>query len=417
MSQSSPGMQTDQVSLERNQDPLRSTVMDLSAEVVATRLSWIRDDGPMPPPLSVQLDLTLRCTARCVHCSQWQWPLHEELTLDQLVLIVDVFKDWNVRTLTLSGGNPLLFPHLEDVLEIIGSSGIVAGLITEGAPLSHSTTKAISEHLAWIRFSLDGPASEIHDKVRNRAGLFAQVVRNIRELKSVDSSLDVGVNCVIQKANYRHLGRIVALSEELGLDTLSFKLPHGPDPKRRYLLSGCEWEEVLNCLRRISLAEISVRTNLSQLENLIDGAYSIQDLAQGSPTLSLYKEKGVRCFVPLFHLICDSEGGVYPCCYLHADNRQWDPLYNQMRSEFFLGNLLEGPGRVLANLRSLYRRSISRLPAQGYEACGSCTRHCQMNVSLEGVYNELGERDFSEEAVASSLGMPDPPGSSGRVFF
>jgi MoaA/NifB/PqqE/SkfB family radical SAM enzyme len=147
--------------LSHSQDLFRSVLPNLPADAVERALSWLRREGPYPAPISVHLNLTLRCTARCVHCNQWAWPAHTELSFEQISDLIRVFRTWNVRTVTLAGGNPLLHHDFVPMLELAHGNGLQVGVVTEGLNLTTEMVQAIGRLTSWVRFSLDGPTATI----------------------------------------------------------------------------------------------------------------------------------------------------------------------------------------------------------------------------------------------------------------
>lgn len=365
-----------------NVDMFRASPQSLEKYSIEA-LNWLHGgNSPYPLPISIHFDLTLRCNARCIHCKQWTWPPHSEMNVVQLEKVLGIFKEWGVQTITLGGGNPLLHPNINLVLEIAAKANIRVGIITEGAELSEELVKNICKYAEWIRFSLDGPNSEIHDRIRNTKGLFNQAIENIKKLQLNKPDINIGINFVIQKSNYLLLNDMIKLAEQIGVGTLLFKLPHGNDPYKHYLLSEFEWDEFADWVRKNSIIETgSVRTNLKQLDHMIDKIITKQNALLGIPLKQFYTSNQIYCFVPLFFLICDSEGYMYPCDYLQADTKPWTN-YQEIRSTHCLGNILESPQKVINQLEIMMRANIHSLPTDGYEVCGWCTRFYQMNSWL-----------------------------------
>ncbi len=394
---------TQLITLTKNHDSIRGSVASLQQQTVAKALRWLRGEGPYPTPVSIHLDLTLRCSARCVHCKQWAWPGHKEFTGSQLKELIEIFNSWEVKTVTLGGGNPLLHNDIIPALEMLNHAGIKVGIISEGIDLTDDLGEAICRYAQWIRFSLDGPNPEIHDKLRNAPGLFGLVISAIKRLKSRKSSLVIGLNCVVQKGNVNHLAQMVGLARDADVDALLLKLPHGDDPSGRFLLSLEEWETFSKWVQGFAKKDTQVKTNLKELASMIGIVFKGEDIVEGRPVRSFYREGNARCFAPFFFLVCDSEGNMYPCDYLQADTRQWDGQYGNMRKGFCLGNVLEDNEGVLTRLALEMRNRVHGLPGSGFDECGCCTRFCQLNASLTTINNDLSAKPMDDEAIAQYL--------------
>lgn len=387
----------------KNQDLFRASLSEIDPEAVTKALQWLRGSGVYPYPSSIHFNLTLRCTARCVHCSQWTWPAHAELNLAELTELIRIFHSWHLKTITLGGGNPLLHDHFIPLLEMARKAEMQIGIITEGTAMPTAMAAAIAKNASWIRFSLDGPNAEIHDSIRNSPGLFERVVADISSLQSHNSGLMIGLNCVVQKRNVGSLTEMIHLAERLGVSAVLFKLPHGEDPRGRFLLSEEEWHAFTKWVAEHSLLQTQVMTNLEELCSLIGPVFRAQDCVQGRPVRTFYKEGGIKCFTPFFFLTCDSEGNMYPCDYLQADTRMWGGESGVMRNEFCLGNVLKNSDLVMERLKTMMRSRVHDLPCGGYVECGCCTRFCQLNASLTKINDQVGEGPATAEQVRSHL--------------
>ena len=383
-----------------NQDLFRGSLRTIDQHLVAKGLMWLRGRASYPYPTSIHLNLTLRCMGRCVHCRQWTWPTHYEFTIDQLKKLFDIFKSWGVKTITFGGGNPLLHRHIDVAFEMASRAKMEIGVISEGIQMSDELADIICHYARWIRFSLDGPNSEIHDKVRN-SPLFDLVISNIKKLQTKKSQILIGLNCVVQKYNIKNISKMVDLAEDIGIDTLLFKIPHGEDNQGHFLPTLNEWKQFVEWVgATVKREDIRVKTNLNELKSLLGFVFKDEDVIQGKPVRSFYINEHIRCFAPLFFLTCDSEGNMYPCDYLQADTRKWDGKYGNMRNEFCLGNVLQNSQGVLDRLEMLMKNRIHTFPSIGYNECGCCTRFCQLNTELtivdRQIMSVLSEQDIIE---------------------
>jgi MoaA/NifB/PqqE/SkfB family radical SAM enzyme len=340
-----------------------------------------------------------------VHCKQWTWPGRNEFSVDQLYRLFCKFSTWGVQTVTFGGGNPLVHAHICTALRMAYEKDLQIGIISEGVALTDELADAICQYARWIRFSLDAPRPAIHDTIRNKSGLFDLVIQNIRSLKSRQSALRLGLNCVVQKANLYCLSEMIDLGQRLALDAVLFKIPHGDDPTGRYLLSADQWKTFTAWVHHAEQRDTgALQINLRQLISLIGTVFKDEDVLQGRPVKSFFMQEQVHCFAPLFFLTCDSEGNMYPCDYLQADTRLWGGKYERMRNEFCLGNVLHDSQKVLENLAEMLRHRVHGLPASGYDECGCCTRFCQLNASLTNLHRRPQGSQVDEHRLVDALG-------------
>ncbi|MCP4373866.1 MAG: radical SAM protein [Deltaproteobacteria bacterium] len=387
-----------------NQDLFRTSLNGLPPKSIVSALHWLHADGQQPYPLSIHLNLTLRCSAKCLHCQQWRWPKHKEYSLRQLDQLFNTFQTWKVQTITFGGGNPLLHPNFSAALKMADERGFEIGIITEGAEISDRLVDDICQYANWIRFSLDGSQAELHDKIRNQLGSFDLVINNVLRLKMHQSALPVGLNCVVQKLNFNCLQRIIDLGHRLEVNMVLFKLAHGNDPDRHYLLSDIEWKKFKKWVHCTSVLDTGdLKTNLIQLDTLMSNVFMYHDALKGYPVKNYYKQEGIHCYVPLFFLTCDSEGNAFPCDYLQADTRNWGGKYKDMRDRFGLGSILKNSEEVLENRNKIFRERIHNMPAEGFDECGCCTRFCQLNASLTQLDHSSMDAEMNKQRVKNIL--------------
>ena len=82
-------------------------------------------------PLLVHLIVTRRCNLACGYCTEYGG-VSAAVPLAQLARRVDRIADLGTAIVTVSGGEPMLHPHLEQVIARIRIRGMSATLITNG---------------------------------------------------------------------------------------------------------------------------------------------------------------------------------------------------------------------------------------------------------------------------------------------
>ena len=165
-------------------------------------------------PKWVILQLLEHCNLRCRMCYEWgeNGPYREKKSLSRLDIevvkrVIDDCKPARPYY-ELYGGEPLLYPHIEEVLRAIKSAGSKVHFSTNGTVLAKHAELLVETSPERIWVSLDGPP-EINDRQRGD-GVFARAVEGIdsvhalRERRGVAYPL-IGVNVVITPFNYRYL--------------------------------------------------------------------------------------------------------------------------------------------------------------------------------------------------------------------
>ncbi|MDR2301421.1 MAG: radical SAM protein, partial [Deltaproteobacteria bacterium] len=79
-------------------------------------------------------NVTKACNLKCVHCyaSAISAPAPDELTKNEAVALVESLTDYGVPVILFSGGEPLLHPHLLELVGLAVRGGARAVLSTNG---------------------------------------------------------------------------------------------------------------------------------------------------------------------------------------------------------------------------------------------------------------------------------------------
>ncbi len=107
-----------------------------------------------------RLSLTDRCNFRCIYCMEPGdrfLPKMQLLDLEEYIRLVDILMELGIRTLRLTGGEPTLYPQLDELIQTIGQRGLDdLAMTTNGSLLDHDRLVQWRHHgLRRLTFSLD----------------------------------------------------------------------------------------------------------------------------------------------------------------------------------------------------------------------------------------------------------------------
>ena len=106
-------------------------------------------------PVLAHLVVTRRCNLACEYCSEYDH-VSPPVPLDVLIARVDRLAELGTSIVTISGGEPLLQPDLDDVIHRIRRQGMLAGLITNGYLLTAARIRALNDAaLDHLQISID----------------------------------------------------------------------------------------------------------------------------------------------------------------------------------------------------------------------------------------------------------------------
>ncbi|WP_237163283.1 SPASM domain-containing protein [Paenibacillus sp. BIHB 4019] len=185
-------------------------------------------------PKWIFLQLIESCNLRCKMCFEWgengsykEKPELKKLDIGVVKQIIEDCKDTRPYY-ELYGGEPLLYPWIDEVLELIHRTGSKAHFPTNGTLLERHAEMIMAFPPERIWVSLDGP-EEINDAQRG-AGVFRKAMKGIRKLYELREARGseypkIGISTTVTPTNYRHLERFYFESVDLAmLDCISVEL-------------------------------------------------------------------------------------------------------------------------------------------------------------------------------------------------
>jgi len=141
-----------------------------------------------------------RCNLACTYCNEFD-DTSSPVPLEGLKKRLDFLADMGTSIITISGGEPLMHPELDDVIWHIRKRGMIAGLITNGFFLNKERIERLNEAgLEHLQISID---NVMPDEVSKKS------------LKSLDGRLEMLSEWAVFQVNINSvLGSGVKNSED-----------------------------------------------------------------------------------------------------------------------------------------------------------------------------------------------------------
>lgn len=106
-------------------------------------------------PILAHLIPIRRCNLSCGYCNEYD-DYSKPIPTDVMLRRVDRLADLGTTVITISGGEPLLHPDLDDIIARMRSRGMLAGLITNGYLLNVDRIKRLNQAgLDHMQISID----------------------------------------------------------------------------------------------------------------------------------------------------------------------------------------------------------------------------------------------------------------------
>ena len=160
--------------------------------------------------LSLELELSRVCDLRCIYCYAASGvALVNEMNLDLILNVIDQAVALGAKKIiVLGGGEPLIYPHLFEVLEYIRAKDLICDLFTNGQTLRDATAKRLFELGVGVVLKMNSRVPEVQDFLGGRKGCFAAIEKGFEALKKAgypSQECSLGIETVICRQNYEEL--------------------------------------------------------------------------------------------------------------------------------------------------------------------------------------------------------------------
>jgi cyclic pyranopterin phosphate synthase len=194
----------------------------LQGELLDRRQRRVRD---------LRISVTDRCNFRCVYCMPKSvfddnysfLPRKQLLSFEEIVRIAKVFVDLGVEKIRITGGEPLLRRHIENLIEQLARLPVELTLTTNGSLLAKKARALKDAGLNRVTVSLDGIDDAVFKRMNDVDYAVGDVLDGIAAASTVGLA-PVKVNCVVKRGSnddqvlplarhFRHSGHILRFIE------------------------------------------------------------------------------------------------------------------------------------------------------------------------------------------------------------
>lgn len=277
----------------------------------------------------VILYVTEGCNLKCVTCS-YRKPLPGELSFEEITVLAESLKQFGLRHIVYSGGEPLLRRDFPEICGLFHNTGIKQTLLTNGLLLEKRLLE-LQNVFSEIIVSIDGADADIHNRIRG-VNSFDIILTGISA--AVSAGENVSIRTVLQKQNYRALPEFITMARYAGVKRISFLAAdvsseaYGRDSIAHKLdQKGTVENESVIALNSGETAELRTIINEMAVKNKRDfDSGFISESPEKLLGLADYYDalRGVGrfpntlCNAPMVSLVITSTGDVHPCFFLPA---------------------------------------------------------------------------------------------------
>jgi len=171
----------------------------LDGALIDTRKRRVRD---------LRISVTDRCNFRCVYCMPKAVFDHDHaflrrsdlLSFEEIVRIARIFVDQGVEKIRITGGEPLLRKHIENLIEQLAKLPVELTLTTNGSLLKKKARALRDAGLHRVTVSLDGIDDAVFKRMNDVDFPVGDVLDGIAAAAAVGLA-PIKVNCVVKRGS------------------------------------------------------------------------------------------------------------------------------------------------------------------------------------------------------------------------
>jgi MoaA/NifB/PqqE/SkfB family radical SAM enzyme len=268
------------------------------------------------PPIMVNSYLTNQCLHQCVWCINWGWRKKSPASMPEghALKLADFYKEWNIHSTCLGGGESTLHPDLVPFLYRLKENGIRVGIATNGGShLTEEKLRAMAECADWIGFSIDAGDASTHSMIHGvDKDEFDKVLDNMARLTC--GGADVTYKMLIHPAMVHTIFRAARIAKSLGAKAIMMRPVGWVNIERTKGQPPLDFKPVLDDLR----------WQVEGARTLEDGDFKVycvlQKFGEGLET----KVKFSRCWAAPLTITAGADGFWYNCC--DVMDRDWNKM-------------------------------------------------------------------------------------------
>lgn len=261
--------------------------------------------GEIPVPITLEIQPTEKCNCNCPHCqSRTYFPENERrekikrgIDLDLKLLDAILINPPDNVIISGTTGEPLLHPHIYDLLTLLNNQNIPVTLITNGLCIDDVLAKKIVDSCITVRISLDAINAESYAQSHGIGKVcWVKVLDNIRmlvsEKKKTKSKCKIGIG-YLTNSESENIYKAVLLAKDLEVDFIDFR-PFQQD--------------------REHSIDTTVLKAIYDNKKWETSEFRINSSHQKYHTVNAIQRTYNYCYCSYFYTLLDPKGDLYLCC-------------------------------------------------------------------------------------------------------
>lgn len=342
----------------------------------------------------VQWSITGRCNYKCKHCfMSAPNAVQGEPSWDQLMTMLDAFARCGIRSVGLTGGEPMVRSDFWDLMDAIRDKGLtVSTLYSNGLLITDQFLDELEKREMWstFQFSFDGVGH--HDWMRGVPGAEKAVLDALKRCQQ--RGIPTHVSMVVCRESVDSIRESVNLMASLGVTSMKIgnAYPQGEwkNHPEHYLTRSELWEAFLEYIPYYFQDGMPLTLGLEGFFLYDKGPRRIVNVFEKNIPEERF-HKALMCGHVRREIYVSPKGNVLPCMSM---------VGGEMEKEF--PNMLETPLEEILNQDSLYMNIVNFRVSDFMEHNPECMK-CEYRTACCGGCRAIALRENPNDYLAKDL--------------
>jgi radical SAM protein with 4Fe4S-binding SPASM domain len=180
-----------------------------AAEFSAAEIADAVQNGKL---LSMEIEFNSVCNFRCVYCYAFEnGRKRNELSKEQFKDVITQARELGARKIIVLGGEPMLYPHILEMIRFIREHDMDIELFTNGTGISADMAQTLYALKVRVVLKMNTFDEKVQDMLSGRRGAYTQIHEAFNNLKKAGYPSEdrfMGVSTIICRQNIEELPRM-----------------------------------------------------------------------------------------------------------------------------------------------------------------------------------------------------------------
>ena len=162
--------------------------------------------------LSMEIEFNQSCNFKCIYCYALDSAKRpDELTQDEFVDVIQQARDLGARKIIILGGEPMLYPHIMEMIRFIKTLDMEIELFTNGANITLPVAQELFSNGVRAVLKMNTFDESLQDTLSGHKGSYIQIQEALKNLKLAgypSQENPLGVSSIICQQNIHELPRL-----------------------------------------------------------------------------------------------------------------------------------------------------------------------------------------------------------------